>query len=209
MKGIVRIAVLLLLLLGCGGAFWYTTLENRQVQCVHTFLDAGKKLVIPNPLLARCPLATGFDFPVGKPDAKHYYNAQPFGKNNHLGDDWNGVNGGDSDLGDPVYAIADGVVSFAEDVKRGWGNVVRIYHKLDEQTYVESLYGHLEVMSVAPGDIVTKGQQIGTIGNVGGRYYAHLHFEIRTEIDKPLGGGYSTDTEGFIDPTAFIRSHRR
>lgn len=36
-------------------------------------------------------IADAFDFPVGKPDAKSYYNAQPFTKNNHLGDDWNAV----------------------------------------------------------------------------------------------------------------------
>ena len=56
-------------------------------------------------------IANGFDFPVGKPDAKGYYNAQPFGKNTHLGDDWNGLRGGDSDLGDPIYNIAHGKVA--------------------------------------------------------------------------------------------------
>ncbi|MBL4587064.1 MAG: hypothetical protein JKX84_08430, partial [Flavobacteriales bacterium] len=30
-------------------------------------------------------ISDGFDFPVGPPDAKGYYNAQPFGKNEHLG----------------------------------------------------------------------------------------------------------------------------
>ncbi|WP_240642318.1 hypothetical protein [Nonlabens xiamenensis] len=33
------------------------------------------------------PLALSFDFPVGKPEAKGYYNAQAFGVNDHLGDD--------------------------------------------------------------------------------------------------------------------------
>ena len=32
-----------------------------------------------------------FDFPVGKPDAVGYYNAQEFTENDHLGEDWNGV----------------------------------------------------------------------------------------------------------------------
>jgi hypothetical protein len=36
--------------------------------------------------------------------------------------------------------------------------------------------------------------------------YAHLHFELRDEILMPLGGGYSTNTEGFLDPTKFIIS---
>ncbi|MEM8889827.1 MAG: M23 family peptidase, partial [Bacteroidota bacterium] len=38
--------------------------------------------------------STAFDYPVGKPDARGYYNAQGFQKNNHLGDDWNANTGG-------------------------------------------------------------------------------------------------------------------
>ena len=56
---------------------------------------------------------SGFDFPVGPPDASGYYDAQPFGINDHLGSDWNGDGGGDTDLGDPVHAIAAGVISEA------------------------------------------------------------------------------------------------
>ncbi|MFM9984043.1 MAG: hypothetical protein ACKVOK_02335, partial [Flavobacteriales bacterium] len=56
-------------------------------------------------------LAAGFDFPIGKPNAKGYYNAQGFGKNDHLGDDWNGIGGGNTDMGDPVYAVSDGLVT--------------------------------------------------------------------------------------------------
>ena len=82
------------------------------------------------PSIAKCPVAGSFDFPVGPPNAKGYYNAQPFGKNDHLGEDWNGRKGGNSDLGDPIYSIADGIVVFAEDAGGGWGNVVRICHNI-------------------------------------------------------------------------------
>src|SRR5262245_5899247 len=75
------------------------------------------------------PSADGFDFPVGPPDARGYYDAQPFGQDQHLGSDWNGVRGGDTDLGDPVYAVADGVVSSAAHEGEGWGNVVRVVHR--------------------------------------------------------------------------------
>ena len=164
-----------------------------------------------NSYLKNCPVANGFVFPIGPPDAKDYYNAQPFGKNNHLGDDWNGTGGGNTDLGDPIYAIASGVVSSAKGAGPGWGNVVRIYHNIGTQAaprYIESLYAHLKTIEVAEGEVVSKSQRIGTMGNANGRYYAHLHLEVRTHIDMPIGGGYSKKVEGFIDPAKFIKAQR-
>ncbi|MEM6346452.1 MAG: M23 family metallopeptidase [Bacteroidota bacterium] len=155
------------------------------------------------------PLADGFDFPVGPPNARKYYNAQPFGRNLHLGDDWNGVGGGNTDLGDPVYSVAHGLVVEAEDFGGGWGKVLRIVHQLDSAgPKVESLYAHLDSMLLGVGDFVERGDQIGTIGNADGAYWAHLHLEIRSEVGLPLGGGYSQNTEGYLDPTAYINGHR-
>lgn len=102
-------------------------------------------------------------------------------KSQHPGADFNGRGGGDTDLGAPVYAIADGVVNHAQD-HRVWGNVVTIDHDGE----AESQYAHLHKMMVREGQRVHMGQQIGTIGKGGvsrafpnGRYRAHLHFEIR------------------------------
>jgi len=39
-------------------------------------------------------------------------------------------------------------------------------------------------------------------------YLAHLHFEIRDNLDLPVGGGYSTNTSGYINPTEFITNNR-
>ena len=61
-----------------------------------------------------------FDYPVGTADGHGYYNAQGFTENNHLGDDWNGTGGGNTDFGDPIYAIANGRVKVAEDYGGGW-----------------------------------------------------------------------------------------
>lgn len=146
----------------------------------------------------------GFDFPVGPPDATGYYDAQPFGKNDHLGSDWNGNDGGDTDLGDPVFAVSAGIVIDASDHGGGWGNVVRIAHRC---AAIESLYAHLDAVDVVAGMRVVRGQRIGTIGNAHGQYLAHLHFELR-DRSLPLGAGYSTDRSGYLDPTAFIRMHR-
>ncbi|WP_394751192.1 murein hydrolase activator EnvC family protein [Spongiimicrobium salis] len=153
-------------------------------------------------------IADHFDFPVGKPEGIGYYNAQSFGENNHLGDDWNGTGGGNTDLGDAIYAIANGKVAFAEDIGGGWGNVIRIHHVLEDGHKVESLYAHCDTILVATSDTVSIGQKIGTIGTAHGLYYAHLHFEIRENIHMPIGGGYSQNTAGYVDPTEFIRTHR-
>lgn len=154
----------------------------------------------PQPVTPACE---GYDFPVGPPDATGYYDAQPFGVNDHLGNDWNGNGGLDTDLGDPVHAVSAGFVVEATDHGGGWGNVVRIIHACG----IESLYAHLDTIDIRPGTRVTRGQRIGTIGTAGGQYLAHLHFELRDRL-LPLGEGYARERDGYLDPTAYIRSHR-
>ncbi|WP_024770478.1 M23 family metallopeptidase [Aquimarina macrocephali] len=151
-------------------------------------------------------IASDFDYPIGKPNAEGYYNAQKFRENNHLGDDWNGVGGGNTDLGDPIYAIANGYVSFAKDIKGGWGNVIRVIHKYKGK-YYESVYAHCDSIRVKEGDFVKKGALIATIGNANGIYLAHLHLEIRDDIFMDIGGGYANDKSGYLDPTKFINKN--
>ena len=147
----------------------------------------------------------GFDYPVGAPDASGYFITQQFGARHHLGEDWTRLAGGNSGFGDPVYAIANGVIVEAEDVGGDWGNVVRIAHPCG----VESLYAHLETIEVVRGARPRRGQRIGTIGTANGRYRdrAHLHFEIR-DRPLPVGPGYSANRTGYLDPSEYIRTHR-
>lgn len=171
-------------------------------------------------LFAKNPryIADGFNYPVGKPKGKYYYIAQKFGKRNkrfgnlfHLGEDWNGVGGGNTDYGDTVYSIGRGLVVFAEDCGGGWGNVVRIIHKFrkkSEYWYIESLYAHLKDIKVEKGQFVKRGKKIGTIGNVNGLYFAHLHLEVRYKILMPLVGGYSKILKGYLSPIRFINANR-
>ena len=149
----------------------------------------------------------GFDFPVGPPDGEGYYDAQPFREHDHLGSDWNGNGGGDTDLGDPVHSVAGGRVVFAEDVGGGWGNVVRIVHRCEDGK-VESVYAHLDVIAVSVGERVERGDVIGSIGDAHAEYVPHLHFELRNEVGLPIGSGYGEEARGYLDPTAFILSHR-
>ncbi|RIH81142.1 Murein hydrolase activator NlpD [Calidithermus terrae] len=97
----------------------------------------------------------------------------------HPGADYNGRGGGDTDLGDPVYAVTDGTVVEVGFFKV-WGNLVLIHH---EGPGVWTLSAHCDQVLVQAGQRVRAGQQIGTIGKGDTRvkkpYRAHLHFEVR------------------------------
>jgi murein DD-endopeptidase MepM/ murein hydrolase activator NlpD len=80
----------------------------------------------------------------------------------------------------PVYAIADGVVTFAQRVPGSWGNVIVIHHELPIGNKVHSRYGHVETLLVKKGDHVAAGKHIANVGNAFGYYGEgfHLHFDI-------------------------------
>ncbi len=157
-------------------------------------------------------LADGFDFPVGRPDAQGYYKARGFRSGGHLGEDWDGVRGGDTDLGDPIYSIGDGLVVFARDCHMGWGNVLIVRHSYREGgsvKTVDALYGHLNSMLVQRGQAITRGQKIATMGNAHGLYDAHLHLEIRKNLEIGMSrAAFARDFSNYYDPTQFIQGHR-
>ncbi|MCK9590187.1 MAG: M23 family metallopeptidase [Terrimicrobiaceae bacterium] len=166
----------------------------------------------PQPDQVRTRIADGFDQPVGKPDAEGYYKSRGF-LPYHPGEDWNGLHGGNSDLGAPVYAIANGYVTFARDARMGWGNVVLIRHIFMEngrlQT-VDSMYAHLDKIVVREGQQMTRGQQVGTIGTNRGMYVAHLHFEIRKNLDIGINrSAFRRDLTNYYRPGEFIASRRK
>jgi murein DD-endopeptidase MepM/ murein hydrolase activator NlpD len=161
--------------------------------------------------------ADGFDYPVGKPDGKQYYVARGLRLREpiHFGEDWNGLGGGDTDMGDPIYSTADGVVMFSYNVGVGWGNVLIVRHAYrDPQSgqvkFCDSQYGHLKDRMVKVGEMVKRGQQIGTLGSNNGMYPAHLHFEIRHNLTTGMQRESVARTmENWADPRTFINSHRK
>jgi murein DD-endopeptidase MepM/ murein hydrolase activator NlpD len=52
-----------------------------------------------------------------------------------------------------------------------------IAHSINGQTYT-TVYAHMSSRSVGDGAVVSKGQQIGYMGNTGDSYGQHLHFEL-------------------------------
>jgi hypothetical protein len=177
-------------------------------------------LALGGPLLAsaadtiRVPLADGFDFPVGKPNAEGYYKYRGFWPNGHLGEDWNGKGGGNSDLGDPIYSMGAGVVVLSEDIKVGWGNCVIVRHAYRDATgkidMVDSLYAHLQERKVKVHDVVERGQLVGTMGGNNGMYAVHLHFEIRKNLQIGMNRSqFARDYSNYHSPTTFINANRQ
>lgn len=75
--------------------------------------------------------------------------------------------------GKPVYATAAGTVETA-DFEKSYGNRVIIGHLKG----VKTLYGHLWIKMVEPGESVLKGQLIGFVGDTGQVTGVHLHYEV-------------------------------
>jgi len=182
-------------------------------------------------------LCHGFDFPVGNTDGKGTYTSLldgkkykswqvtvPFAINYSLGihpaEDWGGTGPSDSDLGQPVFSIAKGVVVDAKDYYSPWGNIVVIRHVYRVSSKIDtvlSVYIHLKDVYVKENEIVKRRNTIGTIGD-GGVYRPHLHFEIRkASMDKFASdfwpSSYDKDRnwvlQNYESPSKFIREHRK
>lgn len=77
--------------------------------------------------------------------------------------------------GAPVRAAADGVVAYADDGIKSYGNLVLVRHGGGYTT----AYAHLGKSLVKKGARVAKGESIGTVGSTGTVPSPQLHFEIR------------------------------
>lgn len=100
-----------------------------------------------------------------------------FGKQRSGGVTWKGVVI-DADGGQPVKAIADGRVLFANWL-RGYGLLI----VLDHGDGYMSLYGHNQTILPAVGDIVRAHETIALVGQSGGREEPAVYFEIRVKGD--------------------------
>jgi murein DD-endopeptidase MepM/ murein hydrolase activator NlpD len=77
--------------------------------------------------------------------------------------------------GTPVYAAENGVVVYAGNELRGFGNLLLLRHADGWVT----AYAHNDQFLVRRGDRVTRGQKIATVGSTGSVSTPQLHFEIR------------------------------
>ncbi|NLJ71695.1 MAG: peptidoglycan DD-metalloendopeptidase family protein [Syntrophomonadaceae bacterium] len=86
-----------------------------------------------------------------------------------------------------IVAADSGTVIFA-----GWMNAYGNTIIVDHGGGMSTLYAHQSRFSVAKGDSVVKGQEIGKVGSTGWSTGPHLHFEVR------INGAYT-------DPNAYVR----
>ncbi len=88
--------------------------------------------------------------------------------------------------GTPVVAAAPGVVVYAGNGLRGYGNLIILKHNADYLT----AYAHNRALLVKEGQSVTQGQSIAEMGNSDSDRVA-LHFELRY-------GGRSIDPSRYL-----------
>ena len=102
--------------------------------------------------------------------------------------------------GTPVVAAESGVVAYAGNELRGFGNLLLIKHEGGWMT----AYAHNDALLVKRGDVVKRGQKIAKVGDSGGVSQPQLHFEVRqgTRAIDPNSvlGGASIPASAPLDP---------
>ena len=113
------------------------------------------------------------------------YGVQSVTGKRHMGIDWA------LPMGTPVFAAADGMVTFAGMDSTGYGNCVIIRHGDGSGT----VYAHLDSLMVKEQHFIIAGIGIGFSGNTGTSTGPHLHFEYRRKAD---------DYKSAIDPMPLL-----
>ncbi|MEM7505457.1 MAG: LysM peptidoglycan-binding domain-containing M23 family metallopeptidase [Pseudomonadota bacterium] len=92
-----------------------------------------------------------------------------------------------SPAGSPVLAADDGEVALVSQSLGGLGTIVLLRHG-DE---LLTVYGRIDDVSLRKGELVRRGQQIGTVASPPSGSEARMHFEVRRGAES-------------LDPTLFI-----
>jgi murein DD-endopeptidase MepM/ murein hydrolase activator NlpD len=173
----------------------------------------------------------GFDPPIGTAEERlsnevwpgHWFDATGYatfytyaqGSAYHTGADLNkNYPAWDADRDSPVYAPADGLVTFSGRL-RVWGQLIVIRHDpLPNGTVVWSRLAHVDKRTVREGDRVELGQQIAQVGNAEGTQPYHLHFDIaKTDVLERSpghwpGGNRDLVYKHYVDPREFVMKNR-
>ena len=135
--------------------------------------------------------------------------------NAYSGQGHNGVDFGTS-IGTPVKAALSGII-------KGTGNTDIVcpgasfgqWIFIEHNNGLSTLYGHLSLIKVSTGDIVTTGDVIGYSGNTGFSTGPHLHFgvyatqgvKIMSRKSTVCNGTYTmpvADLRAYLDPLQYL-----
>jgi murein DD-endopeptidase MepM/ murein hydrolase activator NlpD len=126
-----------------------------------------------------------------------------------------------------LVAVADGTVAYYDPGYTSYpGRVVILGHPLSDGRTIYSMYAHLGSVYVTQGQVIARGQPVGTVLYQAGD--SHLHFELRWFLNGTsiypsstscngivYGRGYTYLTHpdnfpapdhGYVDPDAFIQA---
>lgn len=126
------------------------------------------------PVLQRSTPGAKFDWPVSGRVVSEF-GPKPGGLHN------DGINIA-APRGTPVRAVDDGVVVYAGDDLKSFGNMILIRHADGWMT----AYAHMDELNIDRNEDVRRGQVLGTVGSSGTVDSPQLHFEVRkgsTAID--------------------------
>lgn len=120
------------------------------------------------------------------------------------GDSWD-------DEGEPIYAMANGEVVYAENTGGAYGRLVMIRHTMPDGTQFCSVYAHLKSISVGVSSTpIPKNKVIGTLGN-SGTDKPHLHWEVRTTCGSanswPRGQSIDQIEQKYVNPYKFVNDY--
>lgn len=159
------------------------------------------------------PTATRMAAAMGSSHGALTYNAQHYWDNNvergghHTGDDINGIGGMNTDLGDPVYSVANGLVVYRGEPSPSWGNTLILAHRNPQGEILLSMYSHLEKSYAPHGHLIPLGEVIGTVGTANKNYPAHLHLEMRDSTGVHIGRGYTHNPGESLSPSKTLQSY--
>ena len=162
---------------------------------------------------ALIPTATRMAAAMGSSQGALTYNAQHYWDNNiergghHTGDDINGIGGMNTDLGDPVYSVANGLVVYRGEPSPSWGNTLILAHRNQQGEILLSMYSHLEKSYAPHGHLIPLGEVIGTVGTANKNYPAHLHLEMRDSTGVHIGRGYTQNRGETLSPSETLLDH--
>ena len=144
---------------------WKTYIQSKSFDEVTELAQNKEQMILSMPAIQPVSVAD-----LNRISSYFGFRSDPFMRNRkfHQGIDFAGSKGS------LIYATANGEVIEAKFSYFGYGNNIIIDHGFGYKTR----YAHLNAISVKVGDIVTRGQVIGELGNSGRSTGPHLHYEV-------------------------------